>query len=108
MKTRFTRASFVAFFFAASSFTSFTAIAEDEKMEGTIAARCDKEENNLLALNLAYDVITGKKSVEEARKAYGEMIKMAMSGNKPEYMKKLIFSSNMSAPDSDMNTIGAM
>jgi len=53
-------------------------------------------------------VITGKKSVEEARKAYGEMIKMAMSGNKPEYMKKLIFSSNMSAPDSDMNTIGAM
>lgn len=77
-----------------------------DRTQGTIAARCDKEENNFLALNLAHDVITGKKSVEEARKSYGEMIKQAMSGNKPEYMKKLMFSSNMNAPDSDINTIG--
>jgi len=48
-------------------------------------------------LNLAHDVITGKKTVEEARKSYGEMIKQAMSGNKLEYMKKLMFSNNMSA-----------
>ncbi len=77
-----------------------------DRTQGTISARCDKEENNFLALNLAHDVITGKKTVEEARMAYGEMIKQAMSGNKPEYMKKLMFSSNMSAPDSDVNTIG--
>ncbi len=77
-----------------------------DRTQGTIAARCDKEENNFLALNLAHDVITGKKTVEEARKSYGEMIKQAMSGNKPDYMKKLMFSSNMSAPDSDVNTIG--
>ncbi len=76
------------------------------RTQGTIAARCDKEENNFLALNLAHDIITGKKSVEEARKAYGDMIKQAMSGNKPDYMKKLMFTSDMSAPDSDMNTIG--
>jgi len=77
-----------------------------DRTQGLLAARCDKEENNFLALNLAHDVITGKKSVEEARKAYGEMIKMAMSGNKPEYMKKLMFSSNMNAADPDMNTVG--
>lgn len=76
-----------------------------DRTQGTIAARCDKEENNFLALNLAHDVITGKKSVEEARAAYGEMIKQAMSGTKPEYMKKLMFSSNMNAGDPDMNTI---
>lgn len=76
-----------------------------DRTQGLLAARCDKEENNFLALNLAHDVITGKKTVEEARKAYGEMIKQAMSGNKPEYMKKLMFSSNMNSPDSDMNTI---
>ncbi len=58
-----------------------------------------------MALNLAYDVITKKKTVEEARKAYGEMVKQAMMGNKPEYMKKLQFSSNMNAADPDMNTI---
>ncbi|MDQ6755492.1 MAG: hypothetical protein M3004_01005 [Bacteroidota bacterium] len=77
-----------------------------DRTQGFLSARCDKEENNLLALNLAYDIITGKKNVAEARNAYGEMIKQAMSGNKPEYMKKLMFSSNMNAPDSDVNTIG--
>lgn len=77
-----------------------------DRTQGTIAARCDKQENNFLALNLAHDVITGKKSVEEARKSYGEMVKQAMAGNKPEYMKKLMFTSNMNAADPDMNTIG--
>jgi len=77
-----------------------------DRTQGTLAARCDKEENNFLALNLAHDVITGKKTVKEARKSYGNMIMQAMKGNKPEYMKKLLFNSNMNAPDSDMNTIG--
>ncbi len=77
-----------------------------DRTQGLLAARCDKEENNFLALNLAHDVITGNKSVEEARKAYGEMIKQAMAGNKPEYMKKLTFSSNMNAADPDVMTVG--
>lgn len=79
-----------------------------DRTQGILAARCDKEENNFLALNLAHDVITGKKTVEEARKSYGEMIKMAMGGNKPDYMKKLMFSPEMNAADSDVMTIGAM
>lgn len=77
-----------------------------DRTQGTIAARCDKEENNFLALNLAYDVLTGKKTVEEARKAYGENIMQAMKGNKGEYMKKLLFTPQTNAADSDMNTIG--
>ena len=77
-----------------------------DRTQGFLSARCDKEENNLLALNLAYDIITGKKTVAEARKAYGEIIIAAMKGNKSDYMMKLMFSSNMSAPDSDVNTIG--
>ncbi len=76
-----------------------------DRTQGTIAARCDKQENNFLALNLAHDIITGEKTVEEARRSYGDMIKQAMSGNKPDYMMKLMFSADMSAPDSDMNTI---
>lgn len=76
-----------------------------DRTQGMLAARCDKEENNFLALNLAYDIIMKKKTVEEARKAYGEMIMMAIKGNKPEYMQKLMFSSNTNAPDPDMNTI---
>ncbi|MBC7826623.1 MAG: hypothetical protein H7122_02670 [Chitinophagaceae bacterium] len=77
-----------------------------DRTQGTIAARCDKEENNLLALNLAYDVITGKKSVEEARDAYGKIVSDAMKGQKSDYMKKLMFTNDMSAADPDKTTIG--
>jgi hypothetical protein len=76
-----------------------------DRTRGFLSARCDKEENNFLALNLAYDIITGKKDVAQARKAYGEMVMEAKMGNKPMYMQKLMFSSNMNAPDSDMSTI---
>lgn len=77
-----------------------------DRTQGLLAARCDKEENNFLALNLAHDIITGNKSVEEARKVYGEMIKQAMGGNKPDYMKKLMFKPEMNSADSDMSIIG--
>jgi hypothetical protein len=35
-----------------------------ERTKGEIAARCDKEEANFLALNLAHDIVTGKRSVD--------------------------------------------
>jgi hypothetical protein len=38
-----------------------------ERTKGTMSARCDKEEMNYLALNLANDIVTGKRSVEDAR-----------------------------------------
>ncbi len=41
---------------------------------GMSGAICDKEPANFLAINLAHEVATGKKSVDEARKQY------AMSG----------------------------
>lgn len=78
-----------------------------DRTQGTMSARCDKEGNNLLALNLANDIITGKKSVEEARKAYGDFVKEKMNGGNPEYMLKLTFAAqSASAADPDMNTTG--
>jgi starvation-inducible outer membrane lipoprotein len=77
-----------------------------DRTQGTIAARCDKEENNMLALNLAHDIITGKKTVEEARAAYGKIVMDAKNGQKSDYMKKLMFNANMSAPDPDVVTVG--
>jgi hypothetical protein len=38
-----------------------------DRTKGTLSARCDKEEMNVLALNLAHDIITGKRTVEDAR-----------------------------------------
>ena len=73
-----------------------------ERTKGEISARCDKEEANFLALNLAHDIITGRHSVEEARKMYAENIKALMAGQKPAYTQKLQFprqNSNTEDPD---------
>lgn len=43
-----------------------------ERTKGELSARCDKEEMNFLALNLAHDVVTGSRTVDEARRAYTE------------------------------------
>ena len=39
-----------------------------ERTRGTLTARCDSEAMNFLAINLANDIVTGKRTVEEARK----------------------------------------
>ncbi len=62
-----------------------------ERTKGEISARCDKEEANFLALNLAHDIVTGKRTVEEARRFYAETIKALMAGQKPAYTQKLQF-----------------
>ena len=62
-----------------------------ERTKGELSARCDKEEANFLALNLANDIVQGKKSVEEARQAYAEAIKKMMAGNPPEVMQGFMF-----------------
>jgi hypothetical protein len=62
-----------------------------ERTSGEISARCDKEGANFLALNLANDMVTGKRKVKEARQMYGEQI-MAMKAGKPaRYTEKLLF-----------------
>ncbi len=62
-----------------------------ERTKGEMSARCDKEEANFLALNLANDIVTGKRTVDEARKFYAETIKALMAGQKPAYTEKLQF-----------------
>ncbi|KKL83074.1 hypothetical protein LCGC14_1978410, partial [marine sediment metagenome] len=72
------------------------------RTEAQISARCDKEGANFLALNLAHDIISGDKSVEEARQFYGETMKAVMNGEKPEYAQGFVFdvaSGDLSNPD---------
>ncbi len=62
------------------------------RTNGELSARCDKEGANFLAVNLANDVITGKKDVKTARDFYATSIKEFINGGKPDYMEKLHFS----------------
>jgi hypothetical protein len=63
-----------------------------ERTKGEIAARCDKEEANFLAINLAHEIATGKRTVDDARKFYAESIETMMKTGKPnEYLQGFRF-----------------
>lgn len=62
-----------------------------QRTVGEISARCDKEEMNFLALNLANDVATGKKTVQQARDYYTRAVMDFMKGKMDPYVQKLQF-----------------
>ena len=72
-----------------------------ERTSGEISARCDKEGANFLALNLANEIITGKQTVDGARKMYGDQIMKMKAMQSAPYTEKLMFGmmSNTSDPD---------
>ena len=62
------------------------------RTDGELSAKCDKEGANFLALNLANDVITGEKSVAQARDFYANAIKeFALQNKMSPYMGSLKF-----------------
>ncbi|HEX5057241.1 MAG TPA: hypothetical protein VFX02_12195 [Gammaproteobacteria bacterium] len=76
-----------------------------DRTRGEIGAHCDNEAANFLALNLANEIATGKRSVEEARKIYGEQIVAFAKGKPSSYTKELNFRSQFTAPDADKATL---
>src|ERR687898_2337846 len=63
-----------------------------ERTKGEIGARCDKEDANFLAINLANDVATGRRSVQDARKFYADSMMAFMKQNKKnEYLEGFRF-----------------
>lgn len=62
-----------------------------ERTSGEMSARCDKEAANFLAVNLAHDIATGKRTVDAARMEYGKQIKGLMAGEKSPYTGGVMF-----------------
>jgi len=73
-----------------------------ERTKGTMSARCDKEEMNFLALNLAHDVATGQKTVHQAREYYAMAAMKFKQGGTDPYLQKLQFTPPSNAKDPDM------
>lgn len=70
-----------------------------ERTKGEVGARCDKEEANFLAINLAHDIVMGKRDADDARKMYAEAM---MEMKHMEYTKGLRFqppTGNQGDPD---------
>jgi len=71
------------------------------RTRGELSAECDKPIHNILALNLADEIINGKKTVTAARAAYAETIQAEMKGQKPALEQKLMFTPKKSSGYAD-------
>jgi len=56
-----------------------------------LAATCDTEEANILTLNLVHDIVTGKKTVEEANDAHIKLHEQLTTDETQEYATELQF-----------------
>lgn len=70
---------------------AFDASSTINRTAGELSARCDLEEHNILTLNLDRDIIEGKKTVAEARKAFGDNVVQDVMGTHPAYVEELQF-----------------
>jgi hypothetical protein len=62
-----------------------------ERTAGELSARCHDEEANRLALNLAHDIVTGARTVEQARDYYAKEFADYRRKKPTPYMEKLRF-----------------
>ncbi|MGH2657616.1 MAG: hypothetical protein ACRDIZ_13145 [Actinomycetota bacterium] len=64
------------------------------RTRGELSARCHDEEANFLALNLAHDIIEGRKTVQEARDYYAHEFLAYRKKEPTPYMEGLRFRPN--------------
>jgi len=62
-----------------------------QRTAGCVSVTCDKEEMNFVALNLANDIITGKRSVEQAREMLANTALQVQNGQRPDIAQRLAF-----------------
>lgn len=73
-----------------------------ERTAGEVSARCHDEQANFLALNLMHDIVTDKKTVDEARAYYAQEFANFRRGAPTPYMNGLQFTpGDGQAPDPD-------
>jgi hypothetical protein len=59
------------------------------RTRGELLAHCDREETNILALNLAHDIIRGQKTVAQAREAMAAGLRDIGAGRVPDDAREL-------------------
>jgi len=89
----------------AAELAAFDGSLTYDRTRALMAARCDLEVHNILTLNLAHDIIEGKKTAAEAREAFGKIVGEDNAGMNPEYTAKLQFEPKKSAGFTDLATI---
>jgi hypothetical protein len=62
-----------------------------EHYTGEAGARCDSEAANTITLNRIHEIVTGKRTVEEAREVYAENMAGYTIGRPAAYAERLLF-----------------
>lgn len=62
-----------------------------DRTAGEAGARCDSEAANFITLNFMHEIVTGKRTVDEARHAYAEQMSAYMLGRPAPYAERLLF-----------------
>lgn len=75
----------------ADDLTIFDGSVTFNRTRGELSSCSDLEAMNYLALNLAHEVITGKRSVLEARTEYGRSAINFLNGQRSAYLNNLMF-----------------
>jgi len=78
----------------ASEIVEFDGSVVVNRTRGELSARCHDEEANFLALNLAHDIIEGKKTVQDAREYYAHEFLAYRKKEPTPYMEALEFEPN--------------
>lgn len=78
-----------------------------ERTRGELSARCENEQANFLALNLAHDIATGRSDVDAARRRYTAAMQGMAKGELDPYLTQLTFDpSAANTADPDEMTLG--
>jgi hypothetical protein len=62
-----------------------------DRTKGEVAARCDSESANVLGMNMVHEIVTGKRTVEDARKTAVENTVAYNLGRSAPYAERLLF-----------------
>ena len=88
----------------AGELIKFNGSIKFDRTRGEISARSENEAMNILALNMAYDIITNKKDYTDARSVYGKLEVDYLNGSKNLLTQSLQFFAHRNAAVPDKTT----
>ena len=90
----------------ADELTAFNGSLKVDRTKGELSARCDKEEMNILAFNLADEIMTRRATVSDARVAYAMQSEAHAAGRPAPLTERFYFkvaSGDTKDPDSPLS-----
>lgn len=75
-----------------------------DRTKGEVSVKCHNEAMNILTLNLVHDIVTGKRTVREARAFYGKIANAYNKGDQSSaYTERLLFPKQTNTADADIS-----